>query len=311
MVRRGLPGNPRDHRQEGRRRPRGWRQKRAADHAQALPAGDAKTLPPVADIHRFWEQTGHFYATGKGNDNLVDPFIGASLVPAATGIFRDMTGIRFEHPQWIAEKCTACGDCYTACPDSAMPGLVNSVGEVFATALNRVERGGTPTRFLRRAVRTAERKLRALIGPNDGVAVRPLIDEAIAATIAEAAAEEREELKAEFERLKTELGDFAFAATKPYWSQKEKKATGSGGLFSITVNPFTCKACALCVDVCEDDALKMVTQTDGLGSRAAPRLEVLARPADDRPRNTAASTASTRRSARSKRCCSTSTTTMR
>lgn len=226
------------------------------------PAGDAKALPPVADIHRFWEQTGHFYATGKGSDNLLDPFIGASLIPAATGLFRDMTGIRFEHPQWIADKCTACGKCYTACPDSALPGLVSSVSEVFATALNRVERGDAPTRFLRRAVRTAERKLRALIGPNDGVAVRPLIDQAIAATISEAPAEERDELAAEFERLKAQLGDFAFATTKPYWSQKEKKAPGSGGLFSITVNPLTCKACALCVDVCEDDALKMVTQTE-------------------------------------------------
>jgi pyruvate-ferredoxin/flavodoxin oxidoreductase len=48
-----------------------------------LPETDGK----VADIHRFWEQTGHFYATGKGNDNLVDPFIGASLVPAATGVW--------------------------------------------------------------------------------------------------------------------------------------------------------------------------------------------------------------------------------
>lgn len=225
-------------------------------------AGDAKTLPPVGDIHRFWEQTGHFYATGKGNDNLLDPFIGASLVPAATGLFRDMTGIRFEHPEWIAEKCTACGKCYTACPDSALPGLVNSVAEVFATVVNRVEAGAAPTRLLRRAVRTAERKLRALIGPNDGVAIRPLLDQAITETIAEAPSDERGELTAEFERFRTELGDFEFAATKPYWSQKEKKAPGSGGLFSITVNPLTCKACALCVDVCEDDALKMVTQTE-------------------------------------------------
>jgi pyruvate-ferredoxin/flavodoxin oxidoreductase len=227
------------------------------------PAGDAKTLPPVADIHRFWEQTGNFYATGKGNDNLLDPFIGASLVPAATGLFRDMTGIRFEHPVWIAENCTACGKCYAVCPDSAMPGLVNSVAEVFATALNRVERGGEPTKFLRRSLRTAERKLRGLIGVKDGVAVRPLIDQAIADTVAEAPAEERETLGQEFDRLKTELGAFAFSATKPYWSAKEKKAAGTGGLFSITVNPLTCKACALCVDVCEDKALKMVTQTEG------------------------------------------------
>jgi pyruvate-ferredoxin/flavodoxin oxidoreductase len=72
-----------------------------------LPEADGK----VSDIHRFWEQTGHFYATGKGSDNLVDPFIGTSLMPAATGVFRDMTGIRFEHPVWIAENCTACGNC--------------------------------------------------------------------------------------------------------------------------------------------------------------------------------------------------------
>ena len=226
------------------------------------PGGDAATLPPVADIHRFWEQTGHGYATGKGSDNLLDPFIGASLVPAATGLFRDMTGIRFEHPQWIADKCTACGACYTACPDSAMPGLVNTIGEVLATALDRAERGGAPTRLLRRALRTTERKLRALIGTEDGVAVRPLIDQAIAATLAEASASEREELAGEFARLSTALGDFALATTKPYWSQRERKAPGSGGLFSITVNPLTCKACALCVDVCKDGALAMVTQTE-------------------------------------------------
>jgi len=225
------------------------------------PVADAKHLPPVADMHRFWEQTGHFYATGKGNDNLVDPFIGASLVPAATGIYRDMTGIRFEHPVWQAENCTACGACYTVCPDSAMPGLVNSPAEVFTTALNRIETGGTPTRFLRRAVRVAEKKLRALI-TGDGVAVRPLIDQAIEATIADAPEEERTKLTTEFELLKAQLGNFQFATTKPYWTQKEKKAPGSGGLFSITVNPLTCKSCALCVTVCEDKALKMVTQTE-------------------------------------------------
>ena len=224
-------------------------------------AGEAKTLPPVADLHRFWEQTGHFYATGKGNDNLLDPFIGVSLIPAASGIFRDMTGIRFEHPVWAAEKCSACAKCFTACPDSAIPGLVNSVGEVFATALSRVERGGTPTKFLRRAVRGAERKLRALIGPNGG-AVRPLVDKAIAEVVAEAPDDEREATAAEFELLKTQLGDFAFVAPTLYWKQREKKAPGSGGLFSVTVNPLTCKACGLCVEVCGDGALTMETQTE-------------------------------------------------
>ena len=222
-----------------------------------MPAGDGY----VGDIHRFWEQTGSFYLTGKGSDNLVDPFIGTSLMPAATGVFRDMTGIRFEHPVWIAENCTACGNCYTECPDSAIPGLVSTIADVFNGVINRIETRGTPTRFLRRAARTVEKKLRGLIG-GDGVAVRPLIDKAIEETIAEAAEDDWEKMGAEFKLFTAEMGDFAFGTTKPFWTQKEKKSKGSGGLFSITINPYTCKACALCVTVCEDDALKMVTQTD-------------------------------------------------
>jgi pyruvate-ferredoxin/flavodoxin oxidoreductase len=197
-----------------------------------LPEGDGK----VADIHRFWEQTGSFYASGKGSDNLVDPFIGASLVPAATGVFRDMTQIRFEYPEWIAENCTACGNCYTECPDSAIPGLVSTVADVFNTAVTRVERGGRPTRYLRRAVRTLEKKLRGMIG-SDGVAVRPLIDDAINATVAEAPEAEREGLSEEFRLFRESLGDFQFGTTKPYWTQKEKKGKGTGGLFYITINP--------------------------------------------------------------------------
>lgn len=222
-----------------------------------MPEGDGG----IGDIHRFWEQTGSFYLSGKGSDNLVDPFIGISVIPAATGVFRDMTGIRFEHPQWEAANCTACGNCYTVCPDSALPGLVTNVADVFNTAINRIETGGTPTRFLRRAVRTVEKKLRGMID-GDGVSVRPLIDQAIAATVAEADEADRAGMSAEFDSLKTAIGDFQFGTTKPYWTQKEKKAKGTGGLFSITVNPYTCKGCMLCIDVCEDDALKSVTQTD-------------------------------------------------
>ena len=46
-----------------------------------LPQSEA----PSADIHRFWEQTGNFYARGMGNDNLTDPFIGLGVMPASVG----------------------------------------------------------------------------------------------------------------------------------------------------------------------------------------------------------------------------------
>ena len=219
----------------------------------------------ISDIHRFWEQTGNFYASGKGSDNLADPFQALSLVPASTGVFRDMTQIRFDYPKWLAENCTACGDCYTACPDSAIPGLVNTVSEVFNTVINKIETGGIPTQYLRRETRNVEKRLRELANEQgDEANVREMLDQAILYAVANAEVDDkgREGLEKEFGLFLDNLGTFEFSITKPYWNNKEKKQPNSGGLFSITVNPYTCKGCMECVDVCEDDALVSTHQDE-------------------------------------------------
>ncbi len=223
----------------------------------------------LSDIHHFWEQTGSLYLAGQGNDNLADPFLAISQIPASTGVFRDMTQIRFEHPVWNAENCTACGDCYTVCPDSSMPGLVNTFSEIFATITTRIESGtaggiGHTTKFLRRALRDVEKRLRQLIEPYAETAnVNKLLDQAILEILneSELTEDELKTLEKEFGWFIETLGDFKFSTTKPYYNNKEKKNKGSGGLFSITVNPYTCKGCMLCVDVCEDEALTIDTQT--------------------------------------------------
>jgi pyruvate-ferredoxin/flavodoxin oxidoreductase len=145
------------------------------------------------DIHRFWEQTGSFYAGGKPNDNLADPFNAMSLIPAATGVFRDMTSIRFSHPVWDPTKCTACSDCFTVCPDAAIPGLVTGMQDAFGTVLKRMEKAGLPATQLPKALRVVEKIMRAATpGANgDSVAVKPLMDQAIADLIAETPAAER------------------------------------------------------------------------------------------------------------------------
>jgi len=216
-----------------------------------------------SDIHRFWEQTGSFYMKGQGSDNLVDPFIGMSVVPAVTGVYRDMTGVRFEVPEWRAENCTACGECYTQCPDSAIPGLVSTPSDVLNSVIQKIETGGRPTRFLRKFSRTIEKKLRTVLD-KDGLDVRTLLANAITEALAAdpASGDDRARLEVELNLLREGIGSFKFATTKPYWTLKEKKEKGSGGLFSITINPYTCKGCAICVEVCSDNALKMVTQTN-------------------------------------------------
>jgi pyruvate-ferredoxin/flavodoxin oxidoreductase len=219
----------------------------------------------ISDVHRFWEQTGSFYISGQGNENLADPFIGLGVMPACSGVFRDMTQIRFKYPEYNPENCTACGDCFTICPDSAIPGLVNSVDDVFSTAISRIESGGQPTLHLRRAVRDVEKCLRGLIEPVGEVAeVDKLLDQAVVTTLADSTlqGDSRARLEEEFGWFQQAIGDFQFAVTKPYYTNREKKAKNSGGLFSVTINPYTCKGCMECVEVCDDDALVATPQTE-------------------------------------------------
>ncbi|MET0048232.1 MAG: 2-oxoacid:acceptor oxidoreductase family protein [Sedimenticola sp.] len=227
---------------------------------QQLPEGDGK----VSDVHRFWEQTGSFYIGGKGSDNLADPFMATSLIPASTGVFRDMTQIRFEYPKFVTENCTACGDCYTVCPDSAIPGLVNTIGEVFNAAIERIETRGTPTQYLRRESRNVEKRLRALIeAEGESAVISKLMDQAVLELLADSELEgdAKASLEREFGLFVEALGGFEFSITKPYWSNREKKNSNSGGLFSITINPYTCKGCMECIEVCDDGALVAEVQT--------------------------------------------------
>jgi len=219
---------------------------------------------PSSDIHRFWEQTGNFYLRGLGNDNITDPFIGLSCMPAISAVFRDMTGIRFEHPEWIPENCTACGNCYTVCPDTAIPGLVNDLSEIFDTTINKIIKSGKKPVLLSKAVRQMEGKLRNLLNEaSENDSIEKLMATAISDTISSNGRtnEEMNNLKTEFNWFEEAIGDFKFAITRPYYTIPEKKNKNSGGLMSITVNPYTCKGCMECVKECNDEALISVTQT--------------------------------------------------
>ncbi|MEP1096142.1 MAG: 2-oxoacid:acceptor oxidoreductase family protein [Cyclobacteriaceae bacterium] len=224
---------------------------------KVLPQSKSK----LSDIHRFWEQTGNFYARGMGNDNITDPFIGLSVMPAVSSLFRDMTGIRFEHPEWIANNCTACGDCYTVCPDTAIPGLVSDLSDVLNTVVKRVKKNHENVKLLPKAVRSMEGKVRSLFkASTNGSTVNDLIQDSIDQMLEES--KEKEALTEEFGWFRDELGEFQFALTRPYFDVREKSEPNSGGLFSITVNPNTCKGCMECVEVCNDDALRPIIQTE-------------------------------------------------
>ncbi len=218
---------------------------------------------PVTDTHRFWEQTGSLYSQGMGNNNLSDPFISLGVMPAASALFRDMSGIRFNHPQWIAENCTACGNCYTVCPDTAMPGLVNDIAQVLETVVQRIKKHGQAVIHLPKAIRLLEKKLHTLFkASQEQDSILGMLEQAIDQLIEETDESQRNALEKEFKLFRQELGAFNFALTRPYFTLPEKKTAGSGSLFNISINPYSCKGCGECIAVCPDEALVSIPQTD-------------------------------------------------
>jgi pyruvate/2-oxoacid:ferredoxin oxidoreductase beta subunit/NAD-dependent dihydropyrimidine dehydrogenase PreA subunit len=81
-------------------------------------------------VGEFNERVIGAYGAGKDADLPADVGIARSLVPPGTGSFRDFSYVAPELPHFIAEKCVACMECVTACPDTAILGKVADPDEV-------------------------------------------------------------------------------------------------------------------------------------------------------------------------------------
>jgi NAD-dependent dihydropyrimidine dehydrogenase PreA subunit len=80
---------------------------------------------PVLDVLDFNERVIRGYEEGWGERELpADLSVARSLIPAGTATLRDFSNIAPEIPEYIPENCTACMDCVTECPDTAILGKV-------------------------------------------------------------------------------------------------------------------------------------------------------------------------------------------
>ncbi|MBI4518881.1 MAG: 2-oxoacid:acceptor oxidoreductase family protein [Deltaproteobacteria bacterium] len=246
---------------------RGFDQVRALDPAamdeSGAPAGGRPALPALGDpaaqqgignAQRFCEQVCALHQ--GGSDGLADPFAAISAMPAATSVIRDMTDVRFEVPEFIAARCTGCSRCWTQCPDTAIPGVVNTVEEVIEAAIATAANGDALDN-LRGIVPQLARECRRVMKAVPFTTFADILSLAYGDLGPELHAEapQRADLDSEFARVLGTLADFPLAKTNPFFEVPESKHAGNGGLLSITVNPNTCKGCMLCVEVCPDGAL--------------------------------------------------------
>src|ERR1700751_32555 len=84
----------------------------------------------VLDVVDFNERIVRGYEEGYGEKELpADLSLARSFIPAGTATLRDFSNISPEIPEYIPENCTACMDCVTECPDTAILGKVLSETE--------------------------------------------------------------------------------------------------------------------------------------------------------------------------------------
>jgi pyruvate-ferredoxin/flavodoxin oxidoreductase len=236
----------------------------AGHHGRDLPVIPASldapgAAPGAGNANRFFDQVCQVCAVSK--DGIADPFAAVSVIPAATGVVRDMSGVRMEVPTYLAEKCTGCGSCWVQCPDSAIPALVNRVSDVLAAAIETAAHG--------QALAHVRRIVPALVAETQAqldAAPTALFHEAVSAAYPLVRATldwseaDRQALDDEFVAVRAVVAELPVARTKPFWFVPEKSTKGTGGLLSLTINPESCKGCNLCVEVCPEGALVTTKQ---------------------------------------------------
>src|SRR6516162_10834592 len=78
---------------------------------------------PVLDVVDFNERIIRGYEEGYGEKHLpADLSVARSLIPAGTASLRDFSYIAPDIPEYKPSNCTACMDCVTLCPDTAILG---------------------------------------------------------------------------------------------------------------------------------------------------------------------------------------------
>ncbi len=220
-----------------------------------------KAQPGLGHEGRFWEQVCSLHKLGQ--DGIADPFAAISAIPAATAAVRDLSSVRLEAPEFLGAKCTGCAECWMQCPDSAIPGLVNTVEDVLGAAIS-VATEGTSMDRLRPMTRNWAKETQKLLQKDSSLAVglaTALAYDNVASKMGWDA-ERRAATDAEFHVVQARLAEFPLARTKPFFDALEAKAKGTGGLLSVTINPDACKGCNLCVEVCAPGALVTIKQDE-------------------------------------------------
>ncbi len=232
-----------------------------------------------ASLPRFWDQTGVLYRNGQEERLTADPFLATGTMPPLSSTFNDTSAARETLPTFDPTLCTGCGQCWTLCPDSA-------IGVVAATPAALIEMGISLAGA--DAVRQVSSKLASrIISANrkaeDGAATFGAMLRDAYAWLGDKMPlpdDRKQAISDGVDAIGQQLGALPVAVTKPFFTDAEAALKDGAELLSVVVNPEACKACGICINHCEPDALQAANQDAAVLENARELWSVYARTPD-------------------------------
>ena len=217
-------------------------------------------------VPRFWDQVGIFYQGGSSERFSPDPYLASGSIAPLSATFRDFSDQRGRFPEIDPEKCTGCGECWTACPDSAIAPVAISPANLIDHGIKVV--GGDSLRQLAKQLTSrilSQARIQSL-GANAGIVLREAYDwlsEKLDLT-----PERQEAVEEALDLVCDGVGSLPVSVTDVLFEQAEAKTKDSGELLSLVINPDSCKDCGLCEEVCAEEAILFQIQDEATVSSA-------------------------------------------
>ena len=224
------------------------------------------------DPDYFDKIAGQHYADGSIGEAPVFPGSGLFL-PPASAITKDKGLFRLNVPSFDPKQCTGCMECTVTCPDGAIPNAVHELHDILNFAIDQLvlppaqlERMKQQVPLLCDGIRQQYRSM----AKGETLALH----QAMAVVLKSLALNDQAEqhLSCVVDQLET----MPMSRTKPFFDAMEQAMPGSGGLFSVVVDPSKCSGCMECVDVCGPNALSTVRQTQALNTQMHQLFNALA-----------------------------------
>ena len=176
-------------------------------------------------------------------------FASLAVMGSGSGATQSKYVARRETPVYIAENCTQCMECITACPDTALPNTAQDLSTILVTAIRNYVGDKEAAKALLNEVAGLDERCRAKM--NEVVAAKgkePFKDilRAEVNQLTSIGVVARDEFLHIIDKL-----PLAYNDVTAIYRSVEKKNPGNGGIFSIFVSDL-CKGCGECVQVCGD-----------------------------------------------------------